>query len=146
MINFKTSTCTMWHTTKGTHINNSTYILKTPILSNHWPLLLWHLSFYLRTKISYCHLQCLPLTARSHHNILLGKWRILYSLTPLTDYSSCRIKPCIEWTIVSAQLEDTEQHLPLEEFMQHCSTPPNLMPWLICQMRLSWQEWWLPCT
>ena len=48
MINFKASTCGMWHTTKGTCINDCTYIFKAPILSNHWPLTLWHSSSYLK--------------------------------------------------------------------------------------------------
>ena len=52
MINFKASTCTMQHTTKGTCVNVCTYIFKAWIMSNHWPLMLWHSSSDLRTKIS----------------------------------------------------------------------------------------------
>ena len=59
MINFKASTCHMQHTTKGTCINDCTYIFKAPIMSNHWPLMPWHSSSYLKTNLLHSHLQSL---------------------------------------------------------------------------------------
>ena len=51
MINFKASTCGMQQTTKGICINDCIYILKAPIMSNHWHLTLWHSPSYLKKKI-----------------------------------------------------------------------------------------------
>ena len=42
--------------------------------------------------------------------------------------------------------EDIEQHLSLGEFIQNSSMTTSLMQWITYQMRLSWQEWWLPWT
>ena len=49
----------MQHTTRGTHINDCTYIYKAPRMSSHCPLMLWNFSSYLSTKyFPLSHLQC----------------------------------------------------------------------------------------
>ena len=62
----KQATC---DTLQGGHVNDCTFIFKTPIMSNDWPLTLWHLSSYLRTK-------CFPLSQLQCQLCLLD-WLLL---------------------------------------------------------------------
>ena len=55
----------------------------------------------------------------------LQKWKILYLPHAWVDYSSSGIMLYTEWTIGSAQLDRTEQHLSLGEFMQIFYQPPH---------------------
>ena len=142
MINFKASTFGTWRTTKGTCINDCTYIFKAPILNNHWHLTLWHWPSYLKKRSSHSHWQCLLWLPDHIVTFILENRKFFIYPMPRWNYSAYGIMLYTKWTMRSTQLEDTEQYLFLAESMHPSSTTINLMQWLTSQMRLFWQGWY----
>ena len=136
----------MWHTTRKTYSNDCTYIFKAAIMSNHCPLMLWHLSSYLKTKIfprSHLQWQLCLIICLLHYNMHSSRWKIPDLPHVWTDYSSSGTPSCTVWTIGSTQPEGTQLHPFWGECLQHSLPPTKYKKWFICWMKSSWWGWWL---